>query len=329
MRAPTSVRVTPLCSRTFRSRGAPGRAATRWCRLGARSSHAPFHRGFPESATIVVDLPRSDDLVIMTTNERARHAPDSPPPRARTGTGTDPGFDVAIIGGGAAGLSAALVLARARRRVVVMDGGQPRNAPAAHMQGYLVPDGLPPADLLGRGRDEVTGLRRASGRRHRSTIVRRRVQPTTPPRLRRHARRRTVICVPTRPGDHWPQGPDPRHPRRSANGGDATSFTARTATATRSATSRSASSAAPANPGPRAAHAAVVPRRRLFTHGDPLTRVRTRTARRLRNRHRRRTRRPPRHRRRSADRRRARRGRMSSPRPLCSSVPHSSPTTPC
>ena len=42
-------------------------------------------------------------------------------------------YDVAIIGGGAAGLSAALVLGRARRRVVIIDAGQPRNAPAAHM----------------------------------------------------------------------------------------------------------------------------------------------------------------------------------------------------
>jgi thioredoxin reductase len=67
---------------------------------------------------------------------------------------TDP-YDVAIIGGGAAGLSAALVLGRARRRVVVIDAGQPRNAPAAHMQGFLSRDGMAPADLLAAGRAEV------------------------------------------------------------------------------------------------------------------------------------------------------------------------------
>jgi thioredoxin reductase len=66
-------------------------------------------------------------------------------------------YDVVVVGGGAAGLSAALVLGRARRRVAVIDGGQPRNAPAAHMQGYLSRDGMSPADLLVEGRNEVSG----------------------------------------------------------------------------------------------------------------------------------------------------------------------------
>ena len=66
-------------------------------------------------------------------------------------------YDVVAIGGGAAGLSAALVLSRARRRVLVVDAGAPRNAPAAHMHGFLSRDGLPPGDLLAAGREEVTG----------------------------------------------------------------------------------------------------------------------------------------------------------------------------
>src|SRR4051794_17513311 len=66
-------------------------------------------------------------------------------------------FDVVVVGGGAAGLSAALVLSRARRRVAVVDAGQPRNAPAAHMHGYLGSDGVPPAALLATGRREVAG----------------------------------------------------------------------------------------------------------------------------------------------------------------------------
>ncbi len=66
-------------------------------------------------------------------------------------------YDVAVIGGGAAGLSAALVLSRARRTVLVVDAGSPRNAPAAHLHGFLSRDGLPPSELLSVGRREVTG----------------------------------------------------------------------------------------------------------------------------------------------------------------------------
>jgi thioredoxin reductase len=64
-------------------------------------------------------------------------------------------YDVVVVGGGAAGLSAALVLGRARRRVVVVDGGAPRNAPAAHMHGFLSRDGMSPADFLVAGRAEA------------------------------------------------------------------------------------------------------------------------------------------------------------------------------
>ena len=64
-------------------------------------------------------------------------------------------YDAVIVGGGAAGLNAALVLGRARRRVAVVDAGAPRNAPAAHMQGFLSRDGMPPAELLAAGRAEI------------------------------------------------------------------------------------------------------------------------------------------------------------------------------
>lgn len=66
-------------------------------------------------------------------------------------------YDVVIIGGAAAGLSGALALARSRRSVLVIDGGQPRNAPATHMHNYLSRDGMPPSELLAIGRSEVTG----------------------------------------------------------------------------------------------------------------------------------------------------------------------------
>ncbi|MDX6299443.1 MAG: hypothetical protein QOF53_657 [Nocardioidaceae bacterium] len=66
-------------------------------------------------------------------------------------------FDVVVIGAGAAGLSAALVLSRAGRAVLVVDAGEPRNAPASHMHGYLSRDGMPPVDLIRVGRQEVEG----------------------------------------------------------------------------------------------------------------------------------------------------------------------------
>src|SRR4051794_28094382 len=58
---------------------------------------------------------------------------------------------------GAAGLSAALVLARSCRRVIVVDAATARNAPAAHMHNFLSRDGMPPAELLATGRSEVLG----------------------------------------------------------------------------------------------------------------------------------------------------------------------------
>ncbi|GAA5205318.1 NAD(P)/FAD-dependent oxidoreductase [Streptomyces thinghirensis] len=64
-------------------------------------------------------------------------------------------YDVVVVGGGAAGLSAALVLGRARLRTLVVDAGEPRNAPSDHMQGYLTRDGMSPAEFLALGREEI------------------------------------------------------------------------------------------------------------------------------------------------------------------------------
>ncbi|WP_328477430.1 NAD(P)/FAD-dependent oxidoreductase [Actinoplanes sp. NBC_00393] len=66
-------------------------------------------------------------------------------------------YDVVVIGGGAAGLSGALALARSRRSVLVVDSGEPRNAPAAHMQNVLGHDGKSPAELYAAGRAEIAG----------------------------------------------------------------------------------------------------------------------------------------------------------------------------
>ncbi|WAU81244.1 NAD(P)/FAD-dependent oxidoreductase [Streptomyces sp. Qhu-G9] len=75
-------------------------------------------------------------------------------------------YEVVVVGGGAAGLSAALVLGRARRSVLVIDAGEPRNAPAAHMQGYLSRDGMSPAEFLAVGREEIAryGVELVQGR---------------------------------------------------------------------------------------------------------------------------------------------------------------------
>ncbi len=64
-------------------------------------------------------------------------------------------YDVVVIGGGAAGLSAGVVLARARRSVAVLDAGAPRNAPADGVHSFLSRDGMPPAELLAAGRAEL------------------------------------------------------------------------------------------------------------------------------------------------------------------------------
>jgi thioredoxin reductase len=66
-------------------------------------------------------------------------------------------YDVVVIGGAAAGLSGALALVRARRSVAVVDAGDPRNAPAAHVHNYLGREGAAPGELYKVGRGEVAG----------------------------------------------------------------------------------------------------------------------------------------------------------------------------
>jgi thioredoxin reductase len=64
-------------------------------------------------------------------------------------------YDVLVVGGGAAGLSGAVALARSRRSVLVVDAGEPRNRPAEAVHNFLTRDGTPPAELYAAGRAEV------------------------------------------------------------------------------------------------------------------------------------------------------------------------------
>lgn len=79
-----------------------------------------------------------------------------------------PGTEVLVLGGGAAGLAGAATLARARRSVLLVDAGTPRNAPASGVHTYLAREGTPPAELLAAGRAEVEGY---GGRIRRGTAT--------------------------------------------------------------------------------------------------------------------------------------------------------------
>ncbi|MET7639144.1 NAD(P)/FAD-dependent oxidoreductase [Streptomyces sp. NPDC005438] len=102
------------------------------------------------------------------TRDPAHHRTQNPDHRAGHLLPPAPegGWDVVVVGGGPAGLSAALTLARVRRSVLVIDAGSPRNAPASAAHGLLGRDGVPPLELLRRGREEVTsyGARIATAR---------------------------------------------------------------------------------------------------------------------------------------------------------------------
>jgi thioredoxin reductase len=90
----------------------------------------------------------------MTDKERQEAMAVTTPPYASDAL-AEGTVDAVVIGGGAAGLNGALILARSRRSVVVIDSGSPRNAPAKAVHGFIVLDGTPPPEILRRGREQV------------------------------------------------------------------------------------------------------------------------------------------------------------------------------
>lgn len=64
-------------------------------------------------------------------------------------------YDVIIIGGGPAGLSAALALGRARRKIIVIDDGHPRNEVESHVGGFLTQDGTPPFEMRKMAHEQI------------------------------------------------------------------------------------------------------------------------------------------------------------------------------
>jgi thioredoxin reductase len=91
-----------------------------------------------------------------------------------------PSYDVIVVGGGPAGLSAALMLGRCRRRVLVCDRGEPRNQRSSALHGYLTRDGIPPAEFRSLGQRELApygvefrciGVRNATREHNRFSVT--------------------------------------------------------------------------------------------------------------------------------------------------------------
>ena len=80
-------------------------------------------------------------------------------------------YDTVIVGAGTAGLTAAVMLGRSRRRVLVLDGGAPRNAPAAHAHNVFTRDGTPPLDLLRYALDDLEPYPGVEVRRARAVSI--------------------------------------------------------------------------------------------------------------------------------------------------------------
>lgn len=115
-------------------------------------------------------------------------------------------YDVVIIGGGPAGLSAALFLGRCRRRVLVCDAGAPRNAASLHMHGFLSRDGIAPAEFLRLAREDVARYDTVELRDVEVVSVAREEDETFSVRMRGGARARArKLMLATGVVDHVPK----------------------------------------------------------------------------------------------------------------------------
>ncbi|WP_181272745.1 NAD(P)/FAD-dependent oxidoreductase [Brevibacterium oceani] len=94
---------------------------------------------------------------MATTTPANPTTPTAPgsPTDAHTSAHDTQTVEVAIVGGGVAGLAASVALARSLRSVVVIDAGQPRNAPSAHAHNVLGNEGINPLELVAKGRAEA------------------------------------------------------------------------------------------------------------------------------------------------------------------------------
>src|SRR6266536_654512 len=185
----TSVRPFRRTGRA-RTRGSPGVGAPTssssgtWCARASASSSSRVGLRPPDSSrdSVLTEMPVASASSASVVPCRWRIERNRGPTASSTGSWSTPllllrqedlsnrrvrsdgqrmneneNYDVVVVGGGAAGLSGAVALAKSRRSVLVVDAGDPRNAPAGHVHNFLSRDGTPPSELYATGRAEVTG----------------------------------------------------------------------------------------------------------------------------------------------------------------------------
>src|SRR5215470_7142269 len=171
-----------------RTRGSPGGGAPTssssgtWCARASASSSSRVGLRPPDSSrdSVLTEMPVASESSASVVPRRWRSDRSRGPTASSTGSWSmfllllrqedlsnygsrsdghrmseNENYDVVVVGGGAAGLNGALALARSRRSVLVVDAGDPRNAPAGHVHNFLSRDGTPPSELFAAGRAEV------------------------------------------------------------------------------------------------------------------------------------------------------------------------------